>query len=51
MKTSSFSPPMNLVEEEKLLLGVTSYETNNSVFDITDEINSFSNITAGHWSS
>ena len=38
----SFSPPINLVEEGKWLLAVTSLEAPNSVFNITDENNSFS---------
>ena len=42
MQPFSFSPPINLVEERKLLLAVTSFEASNSVFNITDKNNSFS---------
>ena len=48
-QTSSFNPPLNLIEEGKLLLGVTSLEGTNSVFNITNENNSFSNIIPGHY--
>ena len=41
METFSFSPPINLVEEGKLLLAVTSFEASNFVFIITDDNNSF----------
>ena len=50
-ETFSFSPPVNLVEEGKWLLGVTSFEATNSVFNITNENNSFSNSTPGYWST
>ena len=49
MKTFSFSPPINLLEEGKWLLAVTSFEATNSVFNITDENNSFSITIPGHW--
>ena len=49
MQTSSFIPPINLVEQDKWLLGVTSFECTNSVFNITKENNSFSIIIAGHY--
>ena len=42
LETLIFSPPINLVEGGKWLLTVTSFETTNSVFNITDENNSFS---------
>ena len=42
MKTFSFSTPSNLPEENKWFLGVTSFEATNSVFNKTDENNSFS---------
>ena len=42
MQTFSFSPPINMVEEGKWLLGVTSFECTNSVFNLTDENYSFS---------
>ena len=38
------NPPLNLSEEE-WVLAVTSFEAKNSVFNITDENNSFSNTT------
>ena len=49
METFSFSPPLNLVEEGKWLLGLTSLERTNSVFNITDENNSFSITIPDHW--
>ena len=51
MWTFFFSPPMNSIEEGKWLLAVSSLETTNSVFKITDENNSFSDTTPGHWNS
>ena len=48
MQTFLFNPPLNLVEG-KWLLGVTSFECTNSVFNITDENNSFSITIPGHW--
>ena len=51
MQTFSFSPPLNLVEEGKWLLAVTSFETTNSVFKLTDENVSFSITAPGHWNS
>ena len=45
----SFNPPINLVEEDKWLLAVSSFECTNSVFNITDENNSFSIIIPGHY--
>ena len=51
METFSLNPPINLSEEVKWLLSVTSIETTNSVFNITDENNKFSNTTRGHWNS
>ena len=48
-QTFSFSPPINLVEEDKWLLAVSSFECTNSVFNITDENNSFSIIIPGHY--
>ena len=49
MQTFSFNPPINLVEEDKWLLTVSSFECTNSVFNITDENNSFSIIIPGHY--
>ena len=51
MQTFSFSPPINLVQEGKWLLGKTSIEATNSVFDITHGNNSFSTSTPNHWNS
>ena len=51
MQTFSFNPPINLVEEDKWLLGVTFSEATKFIFDITDENNSFLDSTPGHWSS
>ena len=51
METFSISPTLNLVEEGKWLLAVTSFEATNSVFSITDENNSFSITTPGHRNS
>ena len=48
-QTFSFNPPINLVEEDKWLLAVASFECTNSVFNITDENNSFSIIIPAHW--
>ena len=47
IQTFSFNPPKNLVEEGKWLLRVSSFECTNSVFNITNEINSFSIIIPG----
>ena len=49
MQTFSFNPPINLVEEGKWLLGVSSFECTNSVYNITNENNSFSITIPGHW--
>ena len=49
METFSFSPPINLVEEGKWLLGAIYFECTNSVFNVTDEDNSFSITIPGHW--
>ena len=49
MQTFSFNPPINLVEEGKWLLAVSSFECTNSVFNISDENNSFSIIIPGHY--
>ena len=48
-QTFSISPPINLVEEGKWLLAVTSFEANNCVFKITYENNSFSIRIPGRW--
>ena len=49
MQTFSFNPPINLVEEDKWLLAVSSFECTNSVFNITNKNNSFSIIIPGHY--
>ena len=51
MQTFSIPPPINLVEEGKWLLTVSSFGCKNSVFNITDENNSFSVNIPGHWNS
>ena len=49
MQTFSFNPPINLLEEGKWLLAVSSLECTNFVFNITNENNSFSIIIPGHY--
>ena len=49
MQTFSFNPPINLVEEGRWLLGVSSYECTNSYSNITNENSSFSIIVLGHY--
>ena len=49
MQTFSFNPSINLIEEGKWLLAVSSFECTNSVFNITNENNSFSIIIPGHY--
>ena len=48
-QTFSFNPPINLIEEGKWLLAVSSFECTISIFNITDENNSFSIIIQGHY--
>ena len=48
-QTFSFNPPINLLEEDKWLLAVSSFEFTNFVFNITNENNSFSIIIPGHY--
>ena len=48
-QTFSFNPPLNLVEEGKWLLAVSSFECTNSVFNITNKNNVFSIIIPGHY--
>ena len=50
-QTFSFSPPINLIDEDKWLLAVSSFECTNSVFNITDDNISFSIIIPAHWQS
>ena len=49
MQTFPFNPPINIVEGGKWLLGASSFEFTNSVFNITNENNSFSIIIPGHY--
>ena len=49
MQTFSFNPPINLVEEGKWLMAVSLFDCTNSVFNITNENNSFSRIIPGHY--
>ena len=44
-----FNSPIILVEEDKWLLAVSSFECTNSIFIITDDNNSFSIIIQGHY--
>ena len=48
-QTFTINPPINLIEEDKWLLAVSSFECTNSVFNITDDNNSFSIILPAHW--
>ena len=48
MQAFSFNPPINLFEEGKWLLAVSSFECTNSVFNDTNESNSFSITTPIH---
>ena len=49
MGTFSFNPPIKLSEEDKWIVAVTFFECTNSVFDITNEINSFSFSMPSYW--
>ena len=49
MQFLSFDSPINLIKEGKWLLAVTSFEATNSVFNITNDNNSFSNGIPVHW--
>ena len=49
METISFNPTKKLFEEGKWLIGVTSFECTNSVFNMTNENHSFSITIPGHW--
>ena len=51
MENFSFNPPINLAEEREWLIAVTFFEATNSVFNITNENNSFLISTPGHWNS
>ena len=48
MQTFSFNPRVNISEQDKCLLSVSSFETTNYVFNLTDENNSFSISIPGH---
>ena len=48
-QTFSFNPSLNLIEEGKWLMAVSSFECINSVFNITNENTSFSIIIPGHY--
>ena len=48
-QTFSFNPSINLFEEGKWLLAVSLFDCTNSVFNITNENNSFSIIIPGHY--
>ena len=49
MQTFSFKPPINLVEECKWLIAVSLFDCTNSVYNITNQNNSFSIIIPGHY--
>ena len=51
MQTFSFNPPINLLEEGKWLMAVNLFNCTNSVYNITNENNSFSIIIPGHYQS
>ena len=48
-QTFSFNPPINLVAEGKWLRAVNLFDCTNSVYNITNENNSFSIIIPGHY--
>ena len=49
MQTFRFNPPINLVEQGKWLMAVSLFDCTNSVYNITNENNSFSIIIPGHY--
>ena len=51
MQNYSFSPLKNLIEQGKRLLGMTTFECTTSVFNISDQNNSFSITIPGHLNS
>ena len=51
METFSFNPPINLIEEGKWLLTMSSFERTSSVFKITNGNNRFSIAIPRHWIS
>ena len=48
-QTFSFNPPINLLDEGKWLMAVSLFDCTSSVFNITNENNSFSIIIPGHY--
>ena len=48
-QTFSFKPMLNLIEQDKWLMAVSSFECMNSVFNVTNGNNSFSIIIPAHW--
>ena len=51
MQNFSFNPPIDLIEQGKWLLAVSSFEATNSVSNINDKNKSFSISTPSHWNS
>ena len=49
IQTFSFNPPINLFEEGKWLMAISLFDCTNSVYNITNENNSFSIIIPGHY--
>ena len=49
MQIFPFSLPINLVEEGKKLLAISSFECTKSVFNVTNDNISFSIIIPGHY--
>ena len=49
METVSFKHSINLVEEDRWLLGVMTFEAINSVINITDERSTILTSTPGQW--
>ena len=49
MQSFSFSPPINLLEGGKWVLGLTSFEAINYVFNIENQNCSFSISIPGYW--
>ena len=48
-QTFSFNPTLSLIEEGKWLMAVSLFDCTNTVFNITNESNSFSIIIPGHY--
>ena len=49
MQSFSFNPPIILIEEGKWLMAVSLFDCTNSVYNITNENNSFSIFIPGHY--